>query len=175
MAGCGLAEREGKRTREWKGESEKGRGRLASSSATLSNASATRRRRHFATSLKQLRTMATRSAASALSLVAALAALLSVASSSAASFARGRAYANCQQLDRKANINIAWSVDGANVHVALWAPAVNGYFAVGLSEDGWMGGGTKGFSEVWVVRERVRLTRAREGSRDARERQIKAG
>ena len=115
------------------------------------------------------------SAASALSLVAALAALLSVASSSAASFARGRAYANCQQLDRKANINIAWSVDGANVHVALWAPAVNGYFAVGLSEDGWMGGGTKGFSEVWVVRERVRLTRAREGSRDARERQIKAG
>jgi len=65
-----------------------------------------------------------------------------------------RHYANCATLDAHHDVHLAWSVDdaGGRLHLATWAPVPDGYLAVGLSEDGSMTGGPRGFAEVWVVR-----------------------
>ena len=62
-----------------------------------------------------------------------------------------QSYENCATLSVAENINLAWTVNGSQIFMAVWAPAPNGYVAAGFSDSGDMNGGAAGFGEVWMV------------------------
>lgn len=91
-------------------------------------------------------------AAAGVLLVVVVALQLSVRDAAALRFASSLDYVNCATLSVPQKVNLAWTVNGSVVHMALWAPVPNGYVAAGFSTSGDMSGGTKGFAEIWMVR-----------------------